>query len=91
MPLGMFSDTAFPVCNLTVDPGDSLFLYTDGLTESFNTAGDEYGVQRVQALASRYASVHPEKMLAGCLEELRAFSSAKRSDDLTLLVLRRTN
>jgi sigma-B regulation protein RsbU (phosphoserine phosphatase) len=92
MPLGMFCDTVFPVCQLSLDPGDSLFLYTDGLTESFNPAGVEYGVNRVEAMASRYAAVHPEKMLAGCLEEIRNFSSAgKRTDDLTLLVLRRTN
>jgi phosphoserine phosphatase RsbU/P len=92
MPLGMFCGSSFPVCELALERGESLFLYTDGLTESFNASGDEYGVSRVEALASRYTSVHPEQVLAGCLEDMQAFSAAaKRTDDLTLLVLRRTN
>lgn len=92
MPLGMFCGTSFPVCELTLQRGESLFLYTDGLTECFNADGDEYGVGRVEALASRYASVHPEQVLAGCLQDIRSFSAApKHTDDLTLMVLRRTN
>jgi sigma-B regulation protein RsbU (phosphoserine phosphatase) len=92
VPLGMFCGNAFPVGELTLELGESLFLYTDGLTEIFNAQGDEYGVTRVKSLAARYSMVHPEKLLAGYLDEIRDFSSAtKRSDDLTLLVLRRTN
>ncbi|MGB9469526.1 MAG: SpoIIE family protein phosphatase, partial [Candidatus Acidiferrum sp.] len=43
VPLGMFCTTSFPVCELTLEPGDKLLLYTDGLTEMFNAAGDEFG------------------------------------------------
>ena len=90
VPLGMFCNTTFPTCELNLAPGDSLFLYTDGLTEIFNEAGDEYGMRRVKSLASRHAGVLPDQMLSACLDEIRSFSSgAKRTDDLTLLVLRR--
>lgn len=90
VPLGMFRTTDFPVCELTLASGDTLFLYTDGLTEFFNHAGDEYGTRRVEALAARHLCTSPEKMLAACLEEVHSFSAgAKQTDDLTLLALRR--
>jgi len=90
VPLGMFCTTRFPVCELELEPGDKLLLYTDGLTEMFNAAGDEYGVARVHALAKKHAAADPEAMLTACLEEIRNFSAAaKQTDDLTLLVLHR--
>lgn len=92
VPLGMFCTTEFPVCSLKLEPGDSLFLYTDGLTEIFNAKGDEYGIRRVESLIARHVHTPPEQMLAACLAEIRDFSAgAKRTDDLTLLVMRHTN
>ena len=92
VPLGMFSTTNFPVCELQMAPGDSLFLYTDGLTEVFNSAGDEYGMRRAESLAARHSDAHPEAMLTACLGEIRNFAAGvKRTDDLTLLVVRRMN
>src|SRR6516225_3472044 len=89
VPLGMFGTTNFPACELKMAPEDSLFLYTDGLTEIFNAAGDEYGTRRVNVLAARHAAASLEKMLSACLDEIHSFSAgAKHSDDLTLLVLR---
>jgi sigma-B regulation protein RsbU (phosphoserine phosphatase) len=92
VPLGMFCTADFPVCRLQLASGDSLFLYTDGLSEGFNTAGDEYGLRRVEALIARHALKSPDQMLAACLAEVRDFSSGvKRTDDLTLLVMQHTN
>jgi sigma-B regulation protein RsbU (phosphoserine phosphatase) len=92
VPLGMFCTTDFPVCHLKLAPGDSLFLYTDGLSEVFNTKGDEYGLRRVEALIARHASKPPDQMLSACLKELRDFSAGvKRTDDLTLLVMQHSN
>ena len=92
VPLGMFGTTNFPVCELQMVPGDSLFLYTDGLTEVFNSSGDEYGTRRAELLAARHGAGHPDAMLTACLSEIASFSSGvKRTDDLTLLVLQRIN
>lgn len=91
VPLGMFCTTNFPVCEMQMAPGDSLFLYTDGLTEVFNSAGDEYGMRRAEALAARHGGGHPEAMLKACLGEIGTFGAGvKRTDDLTMLVLQRT-
>jgi len=90
VPLGMFCTTIFNVCELTLAPGDKLLLYTDGLTEMFNAAGDEYGVARVHSLAKSHAAMEPQALLTACLQEISNFSAAaKQSDDLTLLVLHR--
>jgi phosphoserine phosphatase RsbU/P len=92
VPLGMFCCTNFPVCELTLEPGDKLLMYTDGLTEMFNAAGDEFGVARVHSLAKRYGATAPQAILSACLDEIRNFSvTAKQPDDLTLMVLHRSH
>jgi phosphoserine phosphatase RsbU/P len=92
VPLGMFSNSHFPVCRTTLARGDKLLLYTDGLTEAADPAGKEYGVARVQELAKRHGAAEPHALLEACLQELHSFSAnAKQADDLTLLVLQRTH
>jgi phosphoserine phosphatase RsbU/P len=92
VPLGMFCTSDFQACEIALAPGDKLLLYTDGLTEIFNAAGDEYGVARVRSLASKHASMEPYALLSACLEEIRGFSAAaKQADDLTLMVLHRAH
>jgi phosphoserine phosphatase RsbU/P len=92
VPLGMFCTTNFPVCELTLEPGDKLLLYTDGLTEIFNAAGDEFGIARVHSLAQKHGTTEPHAILSACLDEIRSFSATtKQSDDLTLMVLHRAH
>ena len=92
VPLGMFSSTHFPKCEVKLAPGDKLLLYTDGLTETADASGKEYGVARVHELAKRYAAAEPQELLSAYLNELNLFSaSAKQADDLTLMVLHRTH
>jgi phosphoserine phosphatase RsbU/P len=91
MPLGMFCNTRFPVHRLSLGRGDTLFLYTDGLTEARNHAGEEYGIARVRTLAARYAEVEPAGLISACLNELQGFGKGvKQTDDLTLLAVRRS-
>jgi phosphoserine phosphatase RsbU/P len=92
VPLGMFCSTNFPICEVTLAPGDKLLLYTDGLTEIFNAAGDEFGIERVRSIAKRHGCTEPQAILHACLDEIRAFSAtAKQPDDLTLMVLHRSH
>ena len=91
VPLGMFSSTEYAICRLQLAPGDRLFLYTDGLTEAFNSAGAEFGVERLQLLAKRHSADHPQALLTACLDEMQSFSSGKPADDLTMLVLHRSH
>lgn len=90
VPLGMFGNTNYPVEKTKLGPGDSLILYTDGLSETRNNAGVEYGVQRLTEFVRKQHALDPDALTARCLEELKAFcSGAPRADDLTVLVIRR--
>ena len=90
VPLGMFCNTRFPVHRLTLAHGDTLFLYTDGLTEARNRAGAEYGLHRIRTLAERHTVIEPAGLISECLEDLLSFrEGSKQTDDLTLLAVRR--
>lgn len=92
VPLGMFCNARFPVHRLTLSPGDVVFLYTDGLTEARNRAGQEYGLQRIRALAARNLGKASDGLISECLEDLASFGEGlKQTDDLTLLALRRAD
>jgi sigma-B regulation protein RsbU (phosphoserine phosphatase) len=90
LPLGMFLDAEFSATRVQLEPGDTLFLYTDGLCEARDNAGSEYGVERVLQLARQHSARPPAEMITACLNDLSSFSSgAPRLDDLTLLAIRR--
>ncbi len=90
VPLGMFCNTRFPVHRLTLAHGDTLFLYTDGLTEARNRAGAEYGLHRIRTLAARHTGIEPAGLISKCLEDLQSFAEGvKQPDDLTLLAVQR--
>ncbi len=64
VPLGMFCDTRFPVQRLSLQESESLFLYTDGLTERENHLGQQYGLDRITQLVANRAAIAPEELLA---------------------------
>jgi phosphoserine phosphatase RsbU/P len=91
MPLGMFLETQFSAMQVQLDPGDTLFLYTDGLSEASN-ASDEYGLDRVIALVRQHAARQPADLIAACLDDVRTFANGTPGfDDMTVLALRRCN
>lgn len=93
LPLGMFCEAEFSATRLQLETGDTLFLYTDGLSEARNNTSDEYGVDRVTRLVRQQGSRSPAELIAACLDDLRAFEAdgGSRQDDLTLLAIRRWN
>jgi len=89
LPLGMFHEVDFSTTQLTLEAGDSLFLYTDGLSEA-RRGDEEYGVDRVMKLVGQQAAGRPAEIITACLDDLRTFADAgPASDDLTLLAIRR--
>jgi sigma-B regulation protein RsbU (phosphoserine phosphatase) len=91
LPLGMFHEVEFSATRVYLDAGDTLFLYTDGLTEA-RREDDEYGVDRVMQLVRQQARRCPSELIAACLDDLRTFSdNSPQSDDLTLLAIQRVS
>jgi len=90
LPLGMFSEAEFCATRLQAEVGDTLFLYTDGLSEAHSGSDSEYGVDRVTRLARQQAAQSPAQLIASFLEDLRGFvNGSAPHDDLTLLAIRR--
>jgi sigma-B regulation protein RsbU (phosphoserine phosphatase) len=90
VPLGIFGNSRYSSTRVHLEPGESLVLFTDGLSEARNQSGDEYGLERIQALLKQHISAAPEPLAQAFLQDVRKFSSSARpSDDLTLMVIQR--
>ena len=90
MPVGLLPTAAWGEAEVVLEPGASLVLYTDGLTEATSPEDEEFGNERFQALASSLAGRPASEVIAGLLEGVTAFEAgAPPSDDKTLVVLRR--
>jgi phosphoserine phosphatase RsbU/P len=86
----MFTDAPVTTHRFFLDDEESLLIFTDGLTETRNPAGEHYDINRLLNLAVRHRRMAPSELVAQCLSELVDFTAgAKHTDDLTLLVIRR--
>jgi phosphoserine phosphatase RsbU/P len=92
LPLGMFCNARYQVTRMRLDPGDSLLLYTDGISEARGATGSEYGVERLAVMAGEQHDNAPRELLGHCLKDLRDFSAGTRqADDQTLMVIHRAS
>jgi len=88
MPLGLFAEQDFPVQTVRLRMGDTLVLYTDGVTEVQDGDGKEYGIAKLQALIEGHGCKCPEELIASCRECLTDYRGhGERSDDETVLAL----
>ena len=89
-PLGVLDEFDYGSDRATLFPGDTLVLFTDGVTEAINAAGEFYGRQRLETVLARAsADTTAKDLLQMILDDLREFvGAAEPSDDVTLLVLR---
>ena len=90
VPGGLFANPPFPTTRLTLGVGDTLLLYTDGVTEMVDAAGREFGRDRLVAAAARAERGPVADAIAGAAAEFERFRGTNpRTDDLTLFALRR--
>lgn len=85
--LGLFKDWDCSVGERWLGAGDTLAFYTDGITESFSDAGDEFGERRLIDALRRHRDEPVEAMVNSIVREVRQFSSHQH-DDITLIVAR---
>ena len=87
--LGVLEGATYPTEKLCLKPGEGLFLYTDGVTEAFDTEENEFSGERLQTLLEETSTLPLEEVVAGLLKSIREFSAgAPQSDDITVLTLR---
>ncbi len=90
LPVGITCQSEYEVIRLSLAAGESLVLYTDGLTEACDAAGNEYGEERLSQLLSRLPAITPAELIRACTQDLNAFLKGnKRNDDLAIMALQR--
>jgi phosphoserine phosphatase RsbU/P len=86
---GVEPDSEYPVCSLLLSPSDRFLLYTDGVTETENAAGEAFGDQQLERVVRNHR-LHPASELSRqVLSELQRWRPAAMSqqDDITLIVV----
>jgi serine phosphatase RsbU (regulator of sigma subunit) len=87
--VGAFEIATYDSEELQLRPGDTLVLYSDGITEAMNVAGDEFGEDRVCDVVQGVLGEPPELILKAVFDAVDAFArGAPQHDDLTAVVLR---
>ncbi len=86
--LGTFETAKYRQETLTLESGDELLLYTDGVNEAFNINEEEYGNDRLEAFVSTHAHMHPRELVRALRADVARWANgAEQSDDVTILAL----
>jgi sigma-B regulation protein RsbU (phosphoserine phosphatase) len=87
--VGLFPTAVFQEETVVLAPGDWLIVFSDGVSEAMSVSGEEYGEERILAVAAKQTSVAPSDLLQAIFADVRVFTKgAAQSDDITALVLR---
>ena len=84
--LGLFEEWDCSIEESQIHPGDLLALYTDGITESFNVAGEEFGEERLVEALRCGRELSSTALIAAIVAEVKQFSALEQGDDITLIV-----
>ncbi len=89
LPVGLFDDFKYEMQETIINKDDTLFLYTDGLTEARNTDHQQFGMQRIMSVLKQVGHDQPENIIHFMTGHVRQFvGEEEQSDDLTMLALR---
>ena len=87
--LGILAEHQFNNEQLRLNPGDTLFLYTDGVTEAEDARPEEFGEERLDRLLSEMSAATVREIAEGVVVAVQEFvAEAPQSDDITCLVVR---
>jgi serine phosphatase RsbU (regulator of sigma subunit) len=86
---GVEPDSEYPVCSVMLEPSDRLLLYTDGVTETENATGKEFGYQQLERVVRDNRLQPAPELSRQVLSELQRWRSAavNQQDDITLIVV----
>jgi serine phosphatase RsbU (regulator of sigma subunit) len=84
--MGAFKEWECDLAECQIAPGDTLVLYTDGVTESFSPDGEEYGEERLEHVLRRNRRLPAQSLLNAIVDEVREFSPHEQHDDITLII-----
>ena len=87
--MGLFENWQCEIANVQLHPGDTLVLYTDGVTEASNANGEEFGELRLVDVLASHAHLPLESLQQEVVSAVQSFSSgSEQQDDITLVIAR---
>ncbi|MBL8233523.1 MAG: SpoIIE family protein phosphatase [Bryobacterales bacterium] len=88
--VGAFPFARYQESSVSLEPGDLLLFYTDGITEPENAYGEQYGEERLLALLRKNRELPPEDIVCSIIEAVQEWTaSSELQDDMTLLLAQR--
>ena len=89
MPIATMSGIRFKQHEFQLNPGDSFFVYTDGVAEATNGENELFGTERMLDALNREPDAQPEQILANVMHDINSFvDGAEQFDDITMLCFR---
>ncbi len=88
--IGFMEDVSYEEDSVKLEPGDTIVVYSDGITETMNEQEEEFGEERFEKLLTGNSTVSAEELLRKIISETERFAGNQpQSDDKTLLIIRR--
>jgi phosphoserine phosphatase RsbU/P len=88
IPFGIDENRPYRIEETSLRPGDALFLYSDGITEAFNPAKEEFGTARLETALETARGKSAAQLVEDVLAATAAFAAgAEQSDDITVMAL----
>src|SRR5215472_11915403 len=84
--LGLFAEWDCSIAERQLASGDTLLLYSDGITESFGDGEEEFGEERLIEALRRHRDLSPQALLESIVDDVQRFSPHEQHDDITLIV-----
>ena len=89
MPVGTMEGIRFRQHEFCLNPGDSIFVYTDGVAEASNRANELYGTERMLSALNSEPDAQPVQILTNVMDDINGFvDGAEQFDDITMLCFR---
>jgi sigma-B regulation protein RsbU (phosphoserine phosphatase) len=89
LPLGVFQDSRYQTLTREIKPGQIIAIGTDGIWETTNPGGCQFGKDRFKALLQAHSSENSAEIVNGVMNEIDGFAATSdKSDDVTLVIIK---
>lgn len=89
VPLGILDEAVYESATVTLNPGDWLVIFTDGLIEAENSAAQEYGEDRLMAMVNYGVALTPVQMMQQIMADVDRFvGTTPQHDDITCMLIK---
>jgi len=89
LPIGVVENTTYDESNFTIDPGDILLIYSDGVTEAINPQNEQFGISRLIELVKKYAEKSSNQLVEAIFEAINSFiCNEEIQDDISIIAIK---